>query len=112
MEGEVGKDAEAFARADMDFHLAVWEASGNALLAMCGRAVAGAILELITRQLKDSGSTERTEAESAALDRGIFEAIAAGEAAEAGSRARAAIYDRYASLLPATDGAGLDSLMG
>ncbi|MFB0833985.1 FadR/GntR family transcriptional regulator [Arthrobacter halodurans] len=112
MEAEVGKDAEAFARADMDFHLTVWEASGNALLAMCGRAVAGAILELITRQLKDSGATERTEAESAALDRGIFEAIAAGEAAEAGRRARQAIYDRYASILPPSDGPGLDALMG
>ncbi|MGJ9402101.1 FadR/GntR family transcriptional regulator [Arthrobacter sp. KK5.5] len=111
MEAEVGKDAAEFARADIDFHLAVWEASGNALLAMCGRAVAGAILALITQQLQDSGAPERTEAESAALDRGIFDAIASGDSGEAGRRARRAIYDRYASMLPTDDAPGLDALL-
>lgn len=111
MEQAVGKDAEAFARADVDFHLAVWEASGNALLTMCGRAVAEAIVGLITQQLMDSEATERTEAASAALDREIFEAIAARQSVEAGRRARQAIYDRYLPLLPEAANAGLEALL-
>ncbi|MBB2995821.1 FadR/GntR family transcriptional regulator [Paeniglutamicibacter cryotolerans] len=112
MEAAVGADTAAFARADVDFHLAVWEASGNALLSMCGQAVAGAILQLITQQLKDAADSARIEADSAALDRGIFDAIAAGNSMEAGRRARQAIYDRYSSLLPAEDAPGLDALLG
>lgn len=112
MEESVGKDAGEFARADVDFHLAVWEASGNALLTMCGRAVAEAIVALITQQLSDSDATERTEAASAALDREIFEAIAARQGVEAGRRARQAIYDRYAPLLPEGTAIGLDALLG
>jgi DNA-binding FadR family transcriptional regulator len=111
MEQAVGKDVEAFARADVDFHLAVWEASGNALLTMCGRAVAEAIVGLITQQLANSDATERTEAASAALDREIFEAIAARQGGDAGRLARHAIYDRYVPFLPEDAAAGLDALL-
>lgn len=112
MEAAVGSDAAAFARADVDFHQTVWEASGNALISMCGQAVAGAILELITKALNDSADSARIEADSAALDRGIFDAIAARNPVEAGRRARQAIYDRYSTLLPADDLPGLDALLG
>ncbi len=111
MEKAVGKDAEAFARADVDFHLAVWRASGNALLTMCGRAVAEAIVGLITQQLADSDATEQAEAASAALDREIFEAIAARKSAEAGRIARHAIYDRYVPFLSGDSAAGMDALL-
>ncbi|MFI8412092.1 FadR/GntR family transcriptional regulator [Paeniglutamicibacter gangotriensis] len=111
MEAAVGTDAEAFARADVEFHEAVWEASGNALVSLCGQAVSGAIFDLISQQLKDSPDSTRTEADSAALDRGIFEAIAARDAVEAGRLARQAIYDRYSDLLPTGGVLGLDALL-
>ena len=98
------------ARADVEFHEAVWEASGNALVSLCGQAVSGAIFELITQQLKESSDSERTEADSATLDRGIFEAIAARDSLSAGRLAREAIYNRYRALLPADAVAGLDAL--
>ncbi|GAA5228948.1 FadR/GntR family transcriptional regulator [Paeniglutamicibacter antarcticus] len=110
MEAAVGTDAQAFARADVEFHEAVWEASGNALVSLCGQAVSGAIFELITQQLKESSDSERTEADSATLDRGIFEAIAARDSLSAGRLAREAIYNRYRALLPADAVAGLDAL--
>lgn len=112
MEAAVGTDAEAFAHADVEFHQAVWEASGNALISLCGQAVSGAIIELITQQLNDSPDSASSEADSAALDRGIFEAIAARDALEAGRLARQAIYDRYSTLLPEDAVVGLDSLLG
>ncbi|MCI9887520.1 FadR family transcriptional regulator [Micrococcales bacterium 31B] len=112
MEENVGTDPAAFARADVDFHAAVWEASGNALLTLCGQAVADATVSLITQQLADSGAAETTEAASAALDREVFEAIAAREGVLAGELARRAIHDRYRSFLPDAAAAGLGALLG
>ena len=52
MEAEVANGSEEFNRADLDFHAAIWEASHNSLLRVCGQAVAGSILNLMNDRMQ------------------------------------------------------------
>ncbi|WAP51308.1 GntR family transcriptional regulator [Arthrobacter sp. ATA002] len=92
-------DADMFSRADLDFHTAVWEASGNLLLQTSGQAVSAAILSLMNDRISMAPDPRLAMEESAASDRILFEAIAAGAASAAGAHARAAIADHFALYL-------------
>ncbi|WP_233548781.1 FadR/GntR family transcriptional regulator [Galactobacter valiniphilus] len=99
MEGAVGGDASDFAQADLDFHRAVWKASGNELIAACGQAVSEALLASMQAELSSTADTAALEQDSVGRDRALFEAIEAGRPAEASRLARRALFDRFDHLL-------------
>lgn len=107
MADAVGTDAATFVEADLQFHQAVWDAAGNTLLAMCGRAVGDAIRETITDELS-SADTAALEADSARRDAEVCDAIAAGDPVRAGLLMRAAFIERYTPLVP--DSSAFDAL--
>ena len=88
-------DADLFNHADLDFHAAVWEASRNLLLQTSGQAVSSAILSLMNDRISVAPDPRRAMEESAASDRGLFEAIAAGNSPAAGAHAQQAIADHF-----------------
>lgn len=92
-------DASDFADADLAFHETVWEASANQILMLSGQAVAGALRALVQRDLERSSGGNAVKLDSARIDSGLFEAIEARNAAEAGRIARGAIADRFSSML-------------
>ncbi|MGO2052165.1 FadR/GntR family transcriptional regulator [Glutamicibacter sp. 287] len=111
MEVEAGTGSDSFNRADLDFHAAVWEASGNALLRICGEAVSGAILNVMNEQMSHSDNERREMKKVVALDRAIFEAIAAGEPAAAGNAAKTAISSYFNHSLDEEGLRGLQALV-
>lgn len=92
-------DAADFADADLEFHRTVWEASGNQILLLSGQAVAGALRELVQRDLERNPGDNSVKLASAAIDAGLCEAIIRRDAAAAGRIARGAIADRFSSML-------------
>lgn len=97
------RDAEAnratFADHDLEFHEAIWRASGNQVLHLSGQAVSGALRPLMQRHAAGDHRDNRVKLENARIDRGLFTAIAARDSAEAGRIARRAVADRFAPLL-------------
>ncbi|GEB47701.1 FadR/GntR family transcriptional regulator [Streptomyces cacaoi] len=103
-------DAHAFSRADAEFHRVVAEASGNALLALCARAVHDAVVEVIEGKLahaRQAGDGADWMRRSVAHHREILAALAAGDGARAAALGRAALYESYAPQLPERDRARL-----
>lgn len=92
-------NAEDFASADLDFHEAVWAASGNQILHMSGQAVSGVLIGMMQRDAEGEHHDNRVKLESARIDRTLFDAIEAGDARLAATLARRAVADRYAPLL-------------
>ncbi|WP_341394163.1 FadR/GntR family transcriptional regulator [Arthrobacter sp. G119Y2] len=92
-------DADLFNRADLDFHAAVWEASRNLLLQTSGQAVSSAILGLMNDRISVAPDPRGAMEESAASDRALFEAIAAGNSPAAGAHAQQAIADHFKQYL-------------
>ena len=101
-------DPDMFNRADLDFHAAVWEASRNVLLQTSGQAVSSAILSLMNDRISLAPDPLSAMQESAASDRGLFEAIAAGNSSAAGAHAHRAIADHFGQYL---DDRGRTALM-
>lgn len=88
-----------FAEADLEFHEAIWAASGNSILEMSGQAVSGVLRGLMQRDAEGPEHDNRVKLASAEIDRGLFDAIAARTPDRAGSIARRAVADRFAPLL-------------
>jgi DNA-binding FadR family transcriptional regulator len=112
MEAEVANGSDSFNRADLDFHAAVWEASHNSLLRICGEAVAGSILNLMNDRMERSGNSTAAMEGAVERDRAIFQAIAAGDALAAGNTARNAIAAYFADYLDEEGARGLSALTG
>lgn len=92
-------NAADFADADLEFHEAIWAASGNGILEMSGQAVSGVLRGLMQRDAEGSGLDNSVKLASAEIDRGLFDAIAARDAQLAGRIARRAVAERFAPLL-------------
>ncbi|WP_017792028.1 FadR/GntR family transcriptional regulator [Leucobacter salsicius] len=99
MEREAEGNADSFADADLEFHEAIWAASGNEVLRMSGQAVSGALRGIMQRDAEGEHHDNRVKLASAKIDRGLFEAIASRDAALASRIARRAVADRFAPLL-------------
>lgn len=112
MERQLAHGAEDFNRADLDFHAAIWEASHNSLLRVCGQAVAGSILDLMNDRMQRSDNSVSAMKGALERDRAIFEAIAAGDSAAAGETARNAIAAYFADYLDEEGTRGLQALAG
>ncbi len=110
MQAAADTNAADFASADLEFHEAVWAASGNQILEMSGQAVSGVLRGLMQRDAEGEHRDNRVKLASAAIDRGLFDAIERRDAAEAGRIARAAVADRFGPLLDEADRAALTLL--
>lgn len=93
------ENAADFADADLEFHEAIWAASGNGILEMSGQAVSGVLRNLMQRDSGGGGLDNRLKLASAEIDRGLFDAIAARDAGLAGRIARRAVAERFGPLL-------------
>ncbi|MFG3259550.1 FadR/GntR family transcriptional regulator [Streptomyces sp. NPDC048172] len=90
----------AFSEADADFHRVVAEASGNALLALCARAVHDAVVGVIEGRLAESGAAaEEWMRRSVAHHRQVLEALRTGDAHRAAHLGRRALYEHYAEFV-------------
>ncbi|EMY35081.1 GntR family transcriptional regulator [Arthrobacter crystallopoietes BAB-32] len=112
MEAEVAHGSDSFNRADLDFHSAIWEASHNALLRICGEAVAGSILNLMDDRMERSPNTTGAMQEAVERDRAILHAIETRDTAAAGNTARTAIAAYFADYLDDEGTLGLQALTG
>ncbi|GAA2180735.1 FadR/GntR family transcriptional regulator [Leucobacter tardus] len=101
MERDAVSNADSFADADLEFHEAIWAASGNQMLQLSGEAVAGVLLRLMQRDAAGEHHDNRVKLESARIDRGLFAAIEQRDAGEASRIARQAVANRFAPLLTA-----------
>lgn len=110
MQAAAETNAEDFASADLEFHEAVWAASGNQILEMSGQAVSGVLRGMMQRDAEGEHHDNRVKLASAQIDRGLFDAIAARDAQAAGRIARGAVADRFGPLLDADDRAALELL--
>ncbi|TCK45678.1 DNA-binding FadR family transcriptional regulator [Leucobacter luti] len=99
-----------FASADLEFHEAVWAASGNQILEMSGQAVSGVLRGMMQRDAEGEHHDNRVKLASAQIDRGLFDAISARDAQTAGRIARGAVAERFGPLLEAADRAALELL--
>ncbi|NGO72866.1 FadR family transcriptional regulator [Streptomyces sp. SB3404] len=100
----VAVDPRAFGEADAAFHRSLAEASGNALLALCARAVHDAVAGAIEGKLSRSG--EEAEAwmlRSVEHHRQVLAALRAGDGPGAARLGRQALYDHYAEYVGAAD---------
>lgn len=88
-----------FTDADLEFHEAVWAASGNTALRLSGEAVSGVLRGLMQRRLDTEPRDSDAKATSAAIDRGLFDAIEQRDAARASLIARQAVAERFAHLI-------------
>ncbi|MGW8380888.1 FadR/GntR family transcriptional regulator [Streptomyces sp. ODS28] len=101
----------AFSEADALFHRAVAEASGNALLSLCTRAVHEAVVEVIERKIADAEHAAEWTARSIAHHREVLAAIREGDAAEAADLARRALHAYYAPHVPERSRTLLDAAL-
>ncbi|MEU5837936.1 FadR/GntR family transcriptional regulator [Streptomyces diacarni] len=99
-------DPRGFSAADGEFHRVVAEASGNALLALCARAVHDAVVEAIESKLvraEDAGEAADAMRRSVAHHRQILAALGARDGARAARLGRQALHDHYAPHVPPQD---------
>ena len=98
MEAGAAENSSDFADADLEFHEAIWEASGNSVLHMSGQAVSSFLRQVMQRHAEGDHHDNREKLENARIDRGLFAAIEARDSLEAGRIARQAIADRFAPM--------------
>lgn len=99
MERDAEANADSFAAADIEFHEAIWEASGNEVLRLTGEAVSGVLRAIIRRDVENEHHDNRLKLESAAIDRSLFVAIEQRDGALASRIARRAVADRFGLLV-------------
>ena len=111
MASEAADNSAGFIDADLEFHEAIWAASGNNVLRLSGEAVSGVLRGLMHRRIDANPMDGAEKVASAEIDRGLFDAIEGRDAARASLIARQAIADRFADLLESdADRAALRSL--
>jgi GntR family transcriptional repressor for pyruvate dehydrogenase complex len=92
-----------FSEADALFHQTVAEASGNALLGLCARAVHDAVVEVIERKIAAVADAGAWMERSIEHHRRVLTSIREGDGAEAARLGREALFDYYADLVPEED---------
>lgn len=90
-EMQAARSDEAFARADLEFHLAVLDASKNPFMQSVGNLIEAALVSAFT--LGSPAADPQRHSNSAAAHRRIAEAIAAGDPAAAASAVEAVIRE-------------------
>lgn len=111
MAQEAEANSATFTDADLEFHEAIWAASGNRVLRLSGEAVSGVLRGLMQRRIDSEPADGEAKIASAEIDRGLFAAIERRDAAAASLIARQAIAERFAKLLESDeDRAALRSL--
>jgi len=106
MAGYVADDPHAFSRADAEFHRVVAEASGNALLALCARAVHDAVVDAIEGELvraERAGDAGEWMRRSVVHHREILAALRGADGARAARLGREALFEHYAPHLSERD---------
>src|SRR5690606_30396617 len=68
MEASAQANADDFADADLEFHEAIWAASGNSVLEMSGQAVSGVLREIMQRHAEGEHHDNREKLENARID--------------------------------------------
>ncbi|WP_053351806.1 MULTISPECIES: FadR/GntR family transcriptional regulator [Leucobacter] len=99
MERDAEANADTFAAADVEFHEAIWEASGNEVLRLTGEAVSGVLRAIIQRDVENEHHDNSLKLESATIDRSLFTAIEQRNAELASRIARRAVADRFGLLV-------------
>ncbi len=102
----------AFSEADALFHQAVAEASGNALLGLCARAVHEAVVGVIEQKIAAVSDAGAWMERSVAHHRRVLEAIRAGDGEGAARLGREALFDYYADLVGEGDRRLLKAALG
>ncbi|MEU7317304.1 FadR/GntR family transcriptional regulator [Streptomyces sp. NPDC007083] len=108
--GGTPPDTHAFSQADAGFHRVVAEASGNALLALCARAVHDAVVDAIERTLqhaRDAGGAAERMHHSTRHHRLVVEALGSRDGARAARLGRQALFDSYSPHMSPQDRARL-----
>ena len=112
MQRAAESNSDDFADLDLAFHKLIWSASGNRIFALSGEAVSGVLRSVMHRDAEGPHHDNRVKLESAAIDRGLFDAIERRDATEAGSIARKAVANRFGPLLEPEQQAALALLVG
>lgn len=99
MSAEAAANAPTFTDADLEFHEAIWAASGNTVLRLSGEAVSGVLRGLMQRRIDSEPLGGAEKIASAEIDRGLFAAIEQRDAVRASLIARQAVADRFADLV-------------
>ncbi|NSC24911.1 FadR family transcriptional regulator [Streptomyces albus subsp. chlorinus] len=110
MEEYVPHDPHAFSRADAEFHRVVAEAGGNALLALCARAVHDAVADAIESKLaraERAGEAADWMRRSVVHHRHVLAALGDGDGPRAARLGREALHDSYAPHVSEQDRARL-----
>lgn len=104
-------DTHAFSEADAAFHRTVAEAGGNALLALCARAVHDAVARTIESGLARTGSAADRMERSVAHHRQVLAALRDGAGPLAAHLGRRALYDHYAAHVDPVDRPRLEAAL-
>lgn len=103
MEEAVGLDEALFTHADLRFHEAVAEASGNKLLGICSSVMHDIVGRLVQAKIMDAGDTTAQMSESCRRHRLALEAVRDGDGDRASRLARQSLFDYYAPTLDKAD---------
>jgi len=104
--------ADEFGLADLDFHQAVWEASGNMLVSLFGNVTQGLMLDMIKGKLVSASDSRAVMRLSHEHDSEILEAIQEQNADRAAYLARRYIFEYYGDYVADSQRAFLESLVG
>ncbi len=102
---------DQFGLAEVEFHQAIWDASGNGLVGLFNKSTQGLMLEMILGKIDSDASGLAVMAVSRDHDAEILEAIRSGDPDLAGTLSRRYIFDYYGDSVPEDERAFLQSLV-
>jgi DNA-binding FadR family transcriptional regulator len=110
MEAEIGRDVEAFARADADFHQVVATSAGNELLTACNAVSRGMMMKMIGDKLAMVEDTVELQRETWERHGRVLKAIEEGDPVSAAHRAKLDMVEYYSPFMDAKEAARVRSL--
>jgi len=111
MEATESEATQQFAEADLHFHQAIADASGNSLLNVVGQVINDVIVDLMASAIDRSPDRTRTRQAFLALHRDLFDAIREQDGERASYLARSSLFEVYSPLLEPADHARLRLLL-
>lgn len=111
-EALTSESSEAFGLADVAYHAAIWDATGNQLVSIFSNVTRDVMLDMIRDHIDHSLDSQAEMNLSFERDTEIFAAIRAGEAELAGYLARSYIFEAYSNLVSPAERELLSSLVG
>lgn len=106
---EVGH--EPFSEADVAFHEAVAEASGNLMIQVCNEVVRDTVLTLIAERIARAGNRAALMRHSLEAHVQVLDAIREGDGQRASAVSLRNLYDYYSGYVPASDRVALHALL-